>query len=82
MLGIHPKIKKVYERFFNSEDGKAVLEDLKNRFHFYSSSGTADTNQKFIEEGERAVVCYILGLSNKLNEQHLDIINNILMEKE
>jgi hypothetical protein len=77
--GISPRIKRAYERLFkDNKDAVIVLEDLKHRFHYYQGSGTIESNRALRECSEREVVTYILGMAQRLKEDHTEVIGNIL----
>lgn len=77
--GISPKIKRSYERLFGSgDDAIIVLEDLKARFNYYGCKPTFDPNVALCNESERRVVTYILGLSKRLSDDNIQVIDSIL----
>ena len=49
-----------YKIVFESEQGQRVLEDLKRRFHFYSTTNVkGDSHESAFYEGQRAAVLWI-----------------------
>ena len=58
---------KDYKIVFGSEEGQRVLQDLKNRCFFNSSTFVSDRSETILREGQRSVVLYI---------------NNILQSKD
>tara|TARA_R100000951_G_C2640960_1_gene180951 strand:+ start:1427 stop:1660 length:234 start_codon:yes stop_codon:yes gene_type:complete len=63
---------ETYKRMFATDDGKQVLEDLKERFHIETMT-FVDNNRdlSFVHEGQRSVVLYVLHLlkEEKQNQQ-------------
>tara|TARA_R110001592_G_scaffold123766_2_gene332061 strand:- start:82 stop:315 length:234 start_codon:yes stop_codon:yes gene_type:complete len=63
---------ETYKRMFATDDGKQVLEDLKERFHIDTMT-FVDNNREltFVHEGQRSVVLYVLHLlkEEKQNQQ-------------
>jgi hypothetical protein len=49
-----------YKRIFDSEEGKAVLLDLMEKFHVYGGTYTPDPYNMYFREGERSVVRHII----------------------
>lgn len=56
---------KTYKRVFESSDGEAVLEDLKKRCNFYTTSFVNDSYETAFREGQRSVVLLIDQMKNK-----------------
>tara|TARA_B100000795_G_scaffold5468_1_gene3970 strand:+ start:543 stop:764 length:222 start_codon:yes stop_codon:yes gene_type:complete len=55
-----------YKQIFNSTEGKEVLEDLKKRCSFYSTSHIkGDSHESAFLEGTRSVVLFINNMLNK-----------------
>jgi hypothetical protein len=53
-------LKLSYRRTFNSDDGVVVLEDLKKRFSFETTTFVSgDPHQSAFQEGQRAAVLLI-----------------------
>ena len=53
---------KAYLQVFKSNAGQLVLNDLASRFHMYSSTLSADSNEMAFREGQRSVLLFILSL--------------------
>ena len=54
-------LKLSYRRTFNSDDGVVVLEDLKKRFSFETTTFVSgDPHQSAFAEGQRAAVLTIV----------------------
>lgn len=56
---------KTYKRVFESSDGEEILEDLKKRCNFYSTSFSNDSHETAFREGQRSVVLMIDQMKNK-----------------
>ena len=55
-----------YKQIFNSPEGKEVLEDLKKRCSFYSTSHIkGDSHESAFLEGTRSVILFINNMLNK-----------------
>jgi hypothetical protein len=55
-----------YKQIFNSPEGKEVLEDLKKRCSFYSTSHIkGDSHESAFLEGTRSVVLFINNMLTK-----------------
>ena len=49
-----------YQRLFDSDDGKAVLEELEAKYHIHRPTFVEqDVNTTLIHEGQRSVILYI-----------------------
>lgn len=79
-LRINFRVKKAYERLFDSEDGQIVLGDLKNQFNYYTTSGTVDPNEALKENSERAVILHIMSMAKQFTERDIEAINKALKE--
>ena len=56
---------KDYKIIFNTKEGKRVLEDLKKRSHFYSTSHVkGDSHESAFYEGQRSLVVFMESLVN------------------
>jgi len=55
-----------YKQIFNSPEGKSVLEDLKKRCSFYSTSHIkGDSHESAFLEGTRSVILFINNMLTK-----------------
>ena len=55
-----------YKTVFSSESGERVLEDLKKRCSFYSTTNVkGDSHESAFLEGQRAAVLFIQSMLNK-----------------
>ena len=56
---------KDYQFIFNTDEGKRVLDDLKKRFHFYSTTHVkGDSHESAFYEGQRSLVVFMESLIN------------------
>jgi hypothetical protein len=66
-------IREAYQLAFNSEEGQAVLEDLKRRFHIHGTVFSTEPTDTAYREGQRTVVLFIqsmlLDWDNLLKEE-------------
>lgn len=64
---------KDYQRTFEQGPGKKVLQDLFKRFGFLTTTAAGDPHQTYYNEGQRAVILFIVHQmkldSNKILEQ-------------
>jgi hypothetical protein len=54
------KMADIYKNCFNTEAGRMVLEDMKMRMFFYTTSFDVDSNQHAFNAGQLAALKYIL----------------------
>ena len=60
------QLELAYKQIFNSPEGKEVLEDLKKRCSFYSTSHIkGDSHESAFLEGTRSTVLFINNMLNK-----------------
>ena len=51
---------KDYQIIFNTDEGKRVLDDLKKRSHFYSTTHVkGDSHESAFYEGQRSLVVFM-----------------------
>ena len=56
---------KDYQFIFNTDEGKRVLDDLKKRSHFYSTTHVkGDSHESAFYEGQRSLVVFMESLIN------------------
>ena len=56
---------KGYQFIFNTDEGKRVLDDLKKRSHFYSTTHVkGDSHESAFYEGQRSLVVFMESLIN------------------
>jgi len=54
------ELKLNYRRTFNTDDGQVVLEDLKKRFAFETTTFSDNPYQSAFNEGQRSAVLSIV----------------------
>ena len=54
------QLSNIYKNCFNTEAGRMVLEDMKMRMFFYTTSFDVDPNQHSFNAGQLAALKYIL----------------------
>lgn len=75
--GVTSHVMSAYQRLFNTEDGKIVLEDLCKRYYVYDTlakPGT-DRDEIVLNEGKRSVILFILGVMNVNYALYEEILN-------
>lgn len=63
------ELKLSYRRTFNTDDGKKVLDDLKARFGFETSTFSGDPYETAFNEGQRAAVLLIVRMLSEEKEK-------------
>ncbi len=58
-IGDGDGLTRLYMEVFNTDSGKLVLQDLKNRAYFYTELYSGDIHQSLINEGMRLMVVSI-----------------------
>ena len=61
-------LKLAYRRTFNTEDGEQVLDDLKTRFGFETTTFSGDPYQSAFNEGQRNTVLLIVRMLSDYKE--------------
>lgn len=62
-------LKLSYRRTFNTDDGVVVLDDLKKRFSFETTTFVSgDPHQSAFQEGQRAAVLLIVRMLSEEQE--------------
>lgn len=64
------EMKLKYARVFKNEDGEGVLEDLKRRFYFNTTTFSQDPHEIAYNEGQRAVVLFLDHMLKDQNEMN------------
>ena len=60
------QLNLAYKQTFESDNGKIVLEDLKKRCSFYTTSHIkGDSHESAFLEGTRSVILFINNILNK-----------------
>ena len=58
-----PRLEKVYQNVFNTDEGQLVLEDLKGRFHEYVPP------MDMTEVGELRVLIHLKNMVNPMEQE-------------
>ena len=60
------QLKADYKFIFNTEEGKRILDDLKKRCHFHSTTHVkGDSHESAFYEGQRSIVVFMENLINQ-----------------
>ena len=62
------QLKLTYRRTFNTDDGKKVLQDLKSRFGYETTTFSGNPYETAFNEGQRAAVLLIVRMLAKGKE--------------
>lgn len=62
------ELKLSYRRTFNTDDGVKVLQDLKSRFGFETTTFSGDPYETAFNEGQRAAVLLIVRMLSEGKE--------------
>jgi hypothetical protein len=62
------QLAQIYKNCFNTEAGGMVLEDLKMRMFFYTTSFDRDPYQSAFQSGQLAALKYILTQLNNVSD--------------
>ena len=62
-------LKLSYRRTFNSDDGEMVLNDLKTRFGYETTTFTDNPYETAFNEGQRAAVLLIVRMLTEEKEK-------------
>ena len=73
------QLQQDYKNTFSTDEGKRVLEDLKLRGFYYSSTFTGDANGMIWNEGMRAIVLTIISM---IEQPYDEIIKLVGQEPE
>lgn len=71
-----------YKAAFTTEDGIAVLQDLKKRFHINTTTFSSDPHEIAYNEGQRTVVMFIISQLEDLPDRALEELKRLAMERE
>ena len=71
-----------YKRFFDTRDGKLILNDLMKACHMTSSTMDKDPYETAFNEGARSVVLRILKTTNTNMEQLNELIKRLEEEQD
>ena len=62
------ELKEKYKFVFNTDEGKAILNDLEKRCHYHSTTNVkGDSHESAYLEGQRSVLLFIKSLLRKEN---------------
>ncbi len=76
------QLQNDYRHVFSTDEGKRVLEDLKLRGFFHSSTFSPVDNQMFWNEGQRAMVLHIISMINQPFDEILKAMGEQKQEEE
>ena len=63
------ELKEKYKFVFNTDEGKAILNDLEKRCHYHSTTNVkGDSHESAYLEGQRSVLLFIKSMLRKENE--------------
>mgnify|MGYP003132743419 FL=1 len=63
------ELKEKYKFVFNTDEGKAILDDLEKRCHYHSTTNVkGDSHESAYLEGQRSVLLFIKSMLRKENE--------------
>jgi len=68
--------QQLYQRVFNTEDGKLVLEDLEKRCFIKHTTFDENHGKMSLNEGRRSIYVYIKDLISKDLTQILEELSN------
>ena len=64
------ELKEKYKFVFNTDEGKAILNDLEKRCHYHSTTNVkGDSHESAYLEGQRSVLLFIKSMLQKENEK-------------
>ena len=62
------ELKEKYKFVFNTDEGKAILNDLEKRCHYHSTTNVkGDSHESAYLEGQRSVLLFIKSMLRKEN---------------
>tara|TARA_R100000322_G_scaffold75604_1_gene47312 strand:- start:2173 stop:2409 length:237 start_codon:yes stop_codon:yes gene_type:complete len=62
------ELKEKYKFVFNTDEGKAILDDLEKRCHYHSTTNVkGDSHESAYLEGQRSVLLFIKSMLRKEN---------------
>ena len=62
------ELKEKYKFVFNTNEGKAILNDLEKRCHYHSTTNVkGDSHESAYLEGQRSVLLFIKSMLRKEN---------------
>ena len=64
------ELKEKYKFVFNTDEGKAILDDLEKRCHYHSTTNVkGDSHESAYLEGQRSVLLFIKSMLLNENEK-------------
>jgi len=57
-------LKGAYETLFSTDDGKKILDDLKDKYFFYKSTFDSEHSRMSYNEGQRMLALYIMDMAD------------------
>ena len=64
------ELKEKYKFVFNTDEGKAILNDLEKRCHYHSTTNVkGDSHESAYMEGQRSVLLFIKSMLLNENEK-------------
>ena len=64
------ELKEKYKFVFNTDEGKAILNDLEKRCHYHSTTNVkGDSHESAYMEGQRSVLLFIKSMLQKESEK-------------
>ena len=65
------ELKEKYKFAFNTDEGKAILDDLEKRCHYHSTTNVkGDSHESAYLEGQRSVLLFI---KSKLRKENINV---------
>ena len=65
------ELKEKYKFAFNTDEGKAILDDLEKRCHYHSTTNVkGDSHESAYLEGQRSVLLFIKSM---LREENVNV---------
>ena len=62
------ELKEKYKFVYNTDEGKAILNDLEKRCHYHSTTNVkGDSHESAYLEGQRSVLLFIKSMLRKEN---------------
>ena len=62
------ELKEKYKFVFNTDEGKAIIDDLEKRCHYHTTTNIkGDSHESAYMEGQRSVLLFIKSMLRKEN---------------
>lgn len=65
------ELHRAYKRIFDTEDGKMVLDDLRQRSCFDRTTFSTDPGRTHYNEGRRSMILHVRFMANENNFREL-----------